>query len=212
MPYIFVLHQTTTTRAFHQYVPYCLISLFYIKPQPIPKYVVNRFYCLISLFYIKPQPTVNVLSGYLDCLISLFYIKPQRSVRFFIATTNCLISLFYIKPQLIALISFRLLYCLISLFYIKPQQEKDYMYSMDNCLISLFYIKPQLACESSRIFMIALYLCSTSNHNSLQVNASIILLPYIFVLHQTTTYTLYFTSLQAFAIHSTYTKWSELTF
>ena len=55
--------------------------------------------CLISLFYIKPQPSRILSAGILSCLISLFYIKPQPERRFPLLSGCCLISLFYIKPQ-----------------------------------------------------------------------------------------------------------------
>ncbi|EEX53001.1 hypothetical protein HMPREF6745_1557 [Prevotella sp. oral taxon 472 str. F0295] len=37
----------------------CIISLFYIKPQPKASLSKNKMRCIISSFYIKPQPTAN---------------------------------------------------------------------------------------------------------------------------------------------------------
>ena len=53
--------------------------------------------------------------------------------------------------------------------------------------LSLFYIKPQLPIKMPEICIVVLYLCSTSNHNSVPVAASWSRLSYISVLHQTTT-------------------------
>ena len=40
-------------------------------------YICN-LYCLIPLFYIKPQPIRSLTKDVSDCLIPLFYIKPQQ--------------------------------------------------------------------------------------------------------------------------------------
>ena len=55
------------------------------------------------------------------------------------------------------------------------------------CLISLFYIKPQLIVDSAYFYFVVLYLCSTSNHNSVYEQRILTRLSYISVLHQTTT-------------------------
>ena len=61
---IFILHQTTTTAPTTFLISYCILSLFYIKPQPGRTQMSNRYNCILSLFYIKPQPRgrVNELS------------------------------------------------------------------------------------------------------------------------------------------------------
>ena len=53
--YIFLLHQTTTGKARALGWLGCVISFFYIKPQPME--LINKFKasCVISFFYIKPQ-------------------------------------------------------------------------------------------------------------------------------------------------------------
>ena len=78
LSYISFLHQTTTYAFPCTSLCNCLISLFYIKPQPHGQHWRGKVYCLISLFYIKPQPTLSVYGSACNCLISLFYIKPQR--------------------------------------------------------------------------------------------------------------------------------------
>ncbi len=57
----------------------------------------------------------------------------------------------------------------------------------NGCLISLFYIKPQQPLQRAFIFLVVLYLCSTSNHNESVVSMFDQPLSYISVLHQTTT-------------------------
>ena len=54
--YIVILHQTTTVCTPFLSAIRCIISLFYIKPQPAHNHNDQRESCIISLFYIKPQP------------------------------------------------------------------------------------------------------------------------------------------------------------
>ena len=77
LSYISLLHQTTTAKKQAQIDKYCLISLFYIKPQHAGAAGRSKDNCLISLFYIKPQLRQHSWSRRTYCLISLFYIKPQ---------------------------------------------------------------------------------------------------------------------------------------
>ena len=56
LSYIVFLHQTTTIAAQLRSVNHCLISSFYIKPQPRRGSRRHSHHCLISSFYIKPQP------------------------------------------------------------------------------------------------------------------------------------------------------------
>ena len=74
---IFILHQTTTNLCFSCLSLYCILSLFYIKPQPTRIFNTNVRYCILSLFYIKPQLDARHLLKCWHCILSLFYIKPQ---------------------------------------------------------------------------------------------------------------------------------------
>ena len=51
-----ILHQTTTLRTLLLHASCCILSKFYIKPQPSGR--VREFLkgCILSKFYIKPQP------------------------------------------------------------------------------------------------------------------------------------------------------------
>ena len=80
LSYIVILHQTTTCDVSKLLTLSCLISLFYIKPQPYLHVLQLRTCCLISLFYIKPQPPYLNTLARKCCLISLFYIKPQLRI------------------------------------------------------------------------------------------------------------------------------------
>ena len=128
----------------------------------------------------------------MNCFISLFYIKPQLAGNVFSSIQDCFISLFYIKPQLSRPVADSLIYCFISLFYIKPQQPVLLYELGDDCFISLFYIKPQRCAPLGIPSGIALYLFSTSNHNSYSILLPSTRLLYISFLHQTTTINLIF--------------------
>ena len=78
--YIFILHQTTTYRCWCCYCRCCIISSFYIKPQPLASYRQRTCSCIISSFYIKPQRKRTYSCYFAGCIISSFYIKPQRSI------------------------------------------------------------------------------------------------------------------------------------
>ena len=165
-------------------------------------------HCLISLFYIKPQPASRLRSGDEHCLISLFYIKPQHISQIRLVPVHCLISLFYIKPQPTPKTS---PFSSIVLYLFSTSNHNDDSRIMEggrlsyisflhqtttpklrwcwlcHCLISLFYIKPQLFAFSSAQYPIVLYLFSTSNHNLVNTVRPLPLLSYISFLHQTTT-------------------------
>ena len=120
----------------------------------------------------------------------MFYIKPQPFHKSLLCINGCLISLFYIKPQRSRLCNTIVLCCLISLFYIKPQHV--------------------LIIPDDRF--VVLYLCSTSNHNVVVALFDFDALSYISVLHQTTTYSDYFTHIQTVTLYHAYTKWFKTLF
>ena len=55
--------------------------------------------CILSKFYIKPQPEEEPANDYLSCILSKFYIKPQLLGESYSFTAGCILSKFYIKPQ-----------------------------------------------------------------------------------------------------------------
>ena len=55
--------------------------------------------CILSKFYIKPQPEEEPANDYLSCILSKFYIKPQQNWRYLYSPQCCILSKFYIKPQ-----------------------------------------------------------------------------------------------------------------
>ena len=55
----------------------CILSKFYIKPQPRHEDHKRADRCILSKFYIKPQPADEGMWMLPCCILSKFYIKPQ---------------------------------------------------------------------------------------------------------------------------------------
>ena len=72
-----ILHQTTTWGHPYLYFSRCILSKFYIKPQPIYDCSRPCLGCILSKFYIKPQLIPNNTGTAYSCILSKFYIKPQ---------------------------------------------------------------------------------------------------------------------------------------
>ena len=165
-----ILHQTTTSKSITGSLSSCILSKFYIKPQPgyyladIRKVVSyrnstsnhNRIVCTkieIQLYLIEilHQTTTNRphVKRFRRCILSKFYIKPQLGLR-------------SIKPPIC---------CILSKFYIKPQQSLILAKSTQSCILSKFYIKPQLFVFQCLIGCVVSYRNSTSNHNRARTGA-----------------------------------------
>ena len=73
-----ILHQTTTLNRACKSFRGCILSKFYIKPQPNPLFNAIMLRCILSKFYIKPQHlALFFVCGY-SCILLKFYIKPQQ--------------------------------------------------------------------------------------------------------------------------------------
>ena len=142
LSYIFVLHQTTTFKVSMIYLFGCLISLFYIKPQPYHYAVLHS---IVVLYLCSTSNHNCVVYVIISQMLSYIFVLHQTT------TTGKTAANWF------------------------------------RCLISLFYIKPQRDHWNSWQVKVVLYLCSTSNHNSSDINDFVHVLSYIFVLHQTTT-------------------------
>ena len=160
-----ILHQTTTSSRARARLLCCILSKFYIKPQP------------------NPEP--SLLAG--GCILSKFYIKPQPKCHIFVLSVCCILSKFYIKPQQIFKIVSRNRGCILSKFYIKPQPAFANIASANGCILSKFYIKPQPFPVVYVRARVVSYRNSTSNHNRPSRRTHPPKLYLIEILHQTTT-------------------------
>ena len=94
-----ILHQTTTIVCTMRFDQRCILSKFYIKPQPSPRSTAMLPRCILSKFYIKPQPVAKGVAFPFSCILSKFYIKPQQAGLSIHRAQSCILSKFYIKPQ-----------------------------------------------------------------------------------------------------------------
>ena len=143
--------------------------------------------CILSKFYIKPQPSLAIFGVRPSCILSKFYIKPQQFPCVLIDLLCCILSKFYIKPQRRVTESYVFVCCILSKFYIKPQPEVATKIKSQRCILSKFYIKPQLVRNSVRRSSVVSYRNSTSNHNRSAFAPALNPLYLIEILHQTTT-------------------------
>ena len=72
-----ILHQTTTRGGAVEIFASCILSKFYIKPQPFLLSACQTNCCILSKFYIKPQRWRSFSVIFQCCILSKFYIKPQ---------------------------------------------------------------------------------------------------------------------------------------
>ena len=99
LSFIFVLHQTTTRRPVAHLPFRCLLSLFYIKPQPS----FPRSFSAIVVFYLCSTSNHNCSLRWRSLgLLSFIFVLHQTTTILAISFSFfcCLLSLFYIKPQL----------------------------------------------------------------------------------------------------------------
>ena len=159
-----ILHQTTTGENIGSIMSCCILSKFYIKPQPSARVRELLKGCILSKFYIKPQPCLAPLSRGRRCILSKFYIKPQLGrwcechhvvVSYRNSTSNHNESIISTSFPLLYLIEIlhqtttpgRVLffYCWLYLIEILHQTTTTRTASSRplRCILSKFYIKPQ---------------------------------------------------------------------
>ena len=94
-----ILHQTTTCLAQTSFTIRCILSKFYIKPQPYWQSYDCPLCCILSKFYIKPQLAersgvpVDVVSYRNSTSNHNFRVPCEK------CADGCILSKFYIKPQ-----------------------------------------------------------------------------------------------------------------
>ena len=164
--YIFLLHQTTTNKTILLRQNGCVISFFYIKPQPHQVVQVS----IRVVLYLSSTSNHNSQDAHWRKHMVVLYLSStsnhNRSWRTMAADTLCYI--FLLHQTTTARRGERALFgCVISFFYIKPQHPPIMEFRERRCVISFFYIKPQL---DGQYYLRTRWLC------------------YIFLLHQTTTY------------------------
>ena len=117
-----ILHQTTTFDFRPRYSPGCILSKFYIKPQPSRCRRICVYRCILSKFYIKPQP--SSLPRVLPRVVSYRNSTSNHNVAWRLCYVYWL-YLIEILHQTTTPLSSPLPFCccILSKFYIKPQQS-----------------------------------------------------------------------------------------
>ena len=162
--YIFLLHQTTTKDSVVFHLNGCVISFFYIKPQPPSRQRVCRKVVLYLsstsnhnkirieyarayvVLYLSSTSNHNAyasnLRASLLCYIFLLHQTTTGSLLVFINSALCYIFLLHqttTRPQILL---WRALLCYIFLLH-QTTTGVGQALSGDGCVISFFYIKPQ---------------------------------------------------------------------
>ena len=92
LSFISILHQTTTPGSRLLATRYCLLSLFYIKPQHTVILTFQACHCLLSLFYIKPQQ----LRGWEEGLTIIFYLYSTSNHNLYQGEEITMLIVFYL--------------------------------------------------------------------------------------------------------------------
>ena len=139
-----ILHQTTTVDVHEFHEVRCILSKFYIKPQPwITSFVLtivvsyrnstSNHNCAGGWPHARGLYLIEILHQTTTCpvvtlrveMLYLIEILHQTTTTALPSTANisCILSKFYIKPQLVAYEFYDVVGCILSKFYIKPQQD-----------------------------------------------------------------------------------------
>ena len=207
--YIFILHQTTTDDARQPLLSCCIISSFYIKPQPEdggfcknmvvlylhstsnhnPQPSPHQIHQLYYIFILHQTTTTRRLISQNLRLYYIFILHQTTTLKF---DTRYTVKLYYIF----------ILHQTTTRFVIQQKKERVvlYLHSTSNhnpsCRWS-WWAKVVLYLHSTSnhnpmkdlqmLVIVVLYLHSTSNHNAQKELDLAKRLYYIFILHQTTT-------------------------
>ena len=142
----------------------CILSKFYIKPQPLTLCQCCKFVVSYRNSTSNHNLTDDMPTPYRLYLIEILH-QTTTSLTTCPRRIGCILSKFYIKPQLAGRLPRGSLRCILSKFYIKPQRSTLYGWKS----------------------MVVSYRNSTSNHNSLEAYIRQMKLYLIEILHQTTT-------------------------
>ena len=200
-----ILHQTTTSPPFYRGCGCCILSKFYIKPQPSTGSGTRTPGCILSKFYIKPQLFYGFIVRVRSCILSKFYIKPQpchrHRVRWLVVSYRNSTSN---HNSFLALMVLDMLY-LIEILHQTTTHRLDGEH-LPGCILSKFYIKPQHVRLLVHFAVVVSYRNSTSNHNPVITLSDLAALYLIEILHQTTTCFLYYCCLSCCILSKFYIK------
>ena len=137
-----ILHQTTTCTPVAYGSLCCILSKFYIKPQPFCESSWIAEGCILSKFYIKPQRLAG--EGYPQAVVS-YRNSTSNHNHAAVPPRNAELYLIEILHQTTTRLdrNSSIQSCILSKFYIKPQLARQWLMVPCGCILSKFYIKPQ---------------------------------------------------------------------
>ena len=162
---IFILHQTTTDIPLPSELSYCILSLFYIKPQLLQSWEGRRRNCILSLFYIKPQQQ----NGNCSSIGIVFYLYSTSNHNLGTAYYGGLAIVFYLYSTSNHNQTVEGSYNSSIVFYLYSTSNHNSDRYIRNPQIIVFYLystsNHNLPDVHRLEFFIVFYLYSTSNHN-----------------------------------------------
>ena len=159
-----ILHQTTTLLEVSEFLLCCILSKFYIKPQPEATSSKTPTGCILSKFYIKPQPPWATVYEAFGCILSKFYIKPQLNRDYgdeasvvsyrnstsnhnFVGSVRIFVVLYLIEILHQTTTGVLTSLCDLKLYLIEILHQTTtfplIVCTTMRCILSKFYIKPQ---------------------------------------------------------------------
>ena len=161
-----ILHQTTTHCKCIQFTLCCILSKFYIKPQPRGLHEFPCRRCILSKFYIKPQlrrlqPVCLIVVSYRNStsnhnekpimftikrlyLIEILHQTTTHSVASFFAAALYLIEILHQTTTRSMRASSGVWLYLIEILH-QTTTPSVFVIPIVSCILSKFYIKPQLS-------------------------------------------------------------------
>ena len=167
-----ILHQTTTEQEITSQLNCCILSKFYIKPQPRFRWYCRSIRCILSKFYIKPQhgsiherdrvvvsyrnSTSNHNPTPLSCLLQQLYlieILHQTTTIYQRQIPQQKLYLIEILHQTTTFTRVPLLTSVLYLIEILHQTttQRGVHIRQLGCILSKFYIKPQLSTSGLKL-------------------------------------------------------------
>ena len=163
-----ILHQTTTAHAVSTTRRSCILSKFYIKPQPCVS--TDRRKTVVS--YRNSTSNHNVTLSLLS-ILELYLIEILHQTTTFAVHLQTFVELYLIEilhqTTTAHAVSTTRRSCILSKFYIKPQHDRCRRICVCRCILSKFYIKPQPVASAKIVCVVVSYRNSTSNHNGVRM-------------------------------------------
>ena len=159
-----ILHQTTTLSPFKRTTSCCILSKFYIKPQPLAR--VRELLVVVS--YRNSTSNHNVETPDIETASVVSYRNSTSNHNEFFDNTIVILVVSYRNSTSnhnakTATMILAMLYLIEILHQTTTTRARTIL--LEGCILSKFYIKPQLSRVQDYLRRVVSYRNSTSNHN-----------------------------------------------